>query len=70
MALGSREISNSLARAIEEKLGLSEKWMDRDNRKFFEMDTLDYEVCSRMLCLTKSTKSNLLDFLDSLNNSA
>jgi hypothetical protein len=63
MSTGDSEISDTLARRIEQKLGLAEYWLDRDNHGLLKMDSMDYQVHEKATQLPDDKKQHLIALL-------
>ncbi|GAB3542868.1 hypothetical protein GCM10027343_15580 [Noviherbaspirillum agri] len=63
MGQGEKEITDSMARRIEQLLGLPINWMDRDNERLLRMSLLDYEVYEQISLMPESAKKALGAFL-------
>lgn len=63
MRQGEKEITDEMARRIEEKLALPGNWMDRDNHELIRMSALDYRISKKVLTLTEKEKCGLDAFI-------
>jgi plasmid maintenance system antidote protein VapI len=63
MSTGEAEITDTVARRIEQKLGLAEYWLDRDNDSLLRMGYLDHQVHLQTSRLPDDKKRNLISLL-------
>ena len=66
MATGDREITDHMARRIEELTNMPEKWIDRDNDALLQMSSLDHALHTNISSLPETTKITLLAFVETL----
>lgn len=66
MGQGKKKITNSMSKAIEEKLELPPAWMDRDNEYLIRMSPQEYAIHKKVLMLSAEGRRSLLSFLASL----
>jgi hypothetical protein len=59
MGQGEKEITDEVARSIEEKLNLPENWMDRNNEALMKMSALDYRIYKNIASMTEEKKCSL-----------
>jgi plasmid maintenance system antidote protein VapI len=60
---GNTEITDTLARQIEQKLGLAEYWLDRDNESLLRMSYIDHQVHLQTARLPDDKKQHLIPLL-------
>ena len=63
MGQEKKAITDTMARNIEQKLGLPSNWMDRDNESLIRMTALDYEIHKQTSLLPEEAKRALLVFI-------
>lgn len=59
MGRGDQEISDEVARKIEEKLSLPRNGMDRDNDAPIKMSALEYQIYKKISLMTEEKKCSL-----------
>lgn len=67
MGQGKAEISDEMARAIEEKLGLPRGWMDRDNDMLLrKLSPIHYQLVTHIKNMPEKQLQTLLDYFTSI----
>jgi plasmid maintenance system antidote protein VapI len=63
MSTGDTDITDTIARRIEQKLELAEFWLDRDNEALLRMSYIDHQVHQQTTHLPDDKKQHLIALL-------